>query len=351
MSERGNLHLASGEVFTVPEGVRHLTGEELARLERAFADWRERASVPAWIPSRRRMHLIFQLLRHTGARLGEILALDETRDIDVEAGVVRLGKGRSRRDVPVPDKLARELKLLLRDPEVVGGAEGGWFRVDQGYLRKIFYARARECGLPAELANPRVLRNSRAVEMLRSNVPLAVVRRILGQSSSDLTEVFQHYSQAAANSLVRRLALSELPGRTSARNTFLGRVVRVRGDGVMAEVLMETEVGDNLYAVITGESVDNLGLEPGAPVAATIKAPLVNVFRAGASPGSTRNSFAAAITSVRSTSVLTEIAGRTESGHKLCALISSDAAADLGLAVGDAAEFRFKALSVVINTV
>ena len=354
MGARSDLQLASGEVFTVPEGVRHLPGEELDRLEQAFAVWRDKAAASSWLPARRRLHLIFLLLRHTGARLGEVLALDEARDIAAQAGMVRLGRGKSRREVPVPDKLARELRLLLQDPAMAGGKgkdKGGWFQVDQGYLRRIFYARAKECGLPPELATPRVLRNSRAVELLRSGVPLAVVRQVLGQSSTDLTSVYQHYSQGAATSLVRRLALSDLPSRTSARNTFVGQVVGTRADGVMAEVMVETQNGAAVCSIITQESLYNLGLEPGTPVAATVKAPLVNVFPQGHVAGSGRNRFPARVTSIRSNGIVTEINGENGRGVRLCALISGRTAEDLGLAEGDRVEFRFKAMSVVLNTV
>lgn len=353
MGARNDLQLASGEVFTVPEGVRHLTGEEMDRLEHAFTDWRDKAATSSWLPARRRLHLIFLLLRHTGARLGEVLALDADRDIDVQAGVVRLGRGKSRREVPVPEKLARELRLLLQDPAMAAGGDGkeGWFQVDQGYLRRVFYARAKECGLPSELATPRVLRNSRAVELLRSGVPLAVVRQVLGQSSTDLTSVYQHYSQGAATSLVRRLALSDLPSRTSARNTFVGQVVATRADGVMAEVMVETQNGGAICSIITQESLYNLGLEPGTPVAATVKAPLVNVFPQGHGPGSGRNRFPARVTSVRSNGIVTEVNGENGQGARLCALISGRTAEDLNLAEGDRVEFRFKAMSVVLNTV
>jgi molybdate transport system regulatory protein len=256
--------------------------------------------------------------------------------------------------VPVPDRLARELRGLLQDPSMMvreRAHEEGWFHVDQGYLRRVFYARAKECGLSQELANPRVLRNSRAVELLRSGVPLGVVRHILGQSSTDLTSVFQHFSQGAANSLVRSLALRDLPSRTSARNTFLGQISQVRCDGVMADVCLETEDKERLYAVITQESLTALGLEVGAPVAATVKAPLVDVFQLGATPGSARNRFRATITSMRSSDVLTEVSGRTGLGNKLCALVSAESVKELGLSVGDDAVFLFKALSVVLNTV
>ena len=351
MAQGGKLQLASQEVFTVPEGVRHLESADLERLEQAFADWLEAASGPEQLLSRSRLRLMFLLLRHTGARLGEILELAPQSDIDVQGGAVRLGRGRTRREVPVSDKLARALRLVLQDPLLSVGDGSAWFKVDPGYLRRVFYARARDCGLDPGSATPRVLRNSRAIEMLRSGVPLAVVRQMLGQSSTDLTSVYQHFSQGAANSLVRRLALSDLNARTSARNTFVGQVVSSRVDGVMAEVIVETQSGGAICAVITQESLYNLGLEPGTPVAATVKAPLVDVFPQGRIRGGGRNRFSARVTSLRSNGLLTEVSGENGQGVRLCALISEESAQAMELSENDRVEFRFKALSVVLNTV
>jgi molybdate transport system regulatory protein len=351
MSDSGSMRLPASETFTVPKEVRHLSAEQAESLERAFTAWRDGARTPASRRSRERLRMVFLLLRHTGARLGEALGLDELLDIDTLRGSVLLGKDRARRDVPLPAELCRDLRLMLQSPEF-SGLEGRFFRLDPGYVRRVFYARAEECGFPRELSSPRILRNTRAVELLRSGVPLAVVRDILGQSSTDLTAVFQHYSGGAASTLVRRLALRDIQGRTSARNTFIGSVVEVVRDGVMAEVVMETRTGRRLCALITQESSISLQLEPGVPVVATIKAPLVNVYRVGESTRSAvRNRVVAEITSLRGTEVITEISGQTQDGENVCALLSTGSAEELALAKGEMVEFRFKSLSVVLNTV
>lgn len=351
MTETGGMRLPPSETFTVPKEVRHLSPDQVATLERCFRSWRDAARSPSSRRSRDRLRMVFLLLRHTGARLGEVLALDELLDIDTVRGSVLLGKDRSRRDVPLPAELCRELRLMLQAPEF-SGLEGAFFRLDPGYVRRVFYARAADCDFPKELSAPRILRNTRAVELLRSGVPLAVVRDVLGQSSADLTAVYQHYSDGAASTLVRRLALRDFSSRTSARNTFIGSVLEVVRDGVMAEVVLETHTGRRICAIITQESSVSLHLEPGTPVVATIKAPLVNVYRVG-EPVRTavRNRVVAEVTTIRSNGVIAEISGRTTDGEHVCALLSSGSVAALELATGEMVEFRFKSLSVVLNTV
>jgi molybdopterin-binding protein len=67
----------------------------------------------------------------------------------------------------------------------------------------------------------------------------------------------------------------------SARNRFPGVVRSVEVDGVMA--LVEIEAGPHLVtAAITRDSVEELGLAPGAPAVAMVKATSVMI---DASPG------------------------------------------------------------------
>ena len=64
--------------------------------------------------------------------------------------------------------------------------------------------------------------------------------------------------------------------RLSARNRLTGTVRSVEVDGVMA--LVEIEAGPHLVtAAITRDSVEELGLAPGVPATATVKATSVMV--------------------------------------------------------------------------
>ena len=110
--------------------------------------------------------------------------------------------------------------------------------------------------------------------MLRSGVPITVVKDILGQSSLNLTAAFQQFTQGDVTSIVQK----SLRKRTRARNSFVGHVVWVQSDTVMAEVILETRFGFRICAVITTDSLRNLKIVKGSPVIATIKAPLVNVL-------------------------------------------------------------------------
>ena len=65
----------------------------------------------------------------------------------------------------------------------------------------------------------------------------------------------------------------------SARNRFPGLVTRVVRDTVMAQV--EIQAGPHrVVSLISSEAVDDLGLEPGVPAVATIKATNVVIEKA-----------------------------------------------------------------------
>lgn len=65
----------------------------------------------------------------------------------------------------------------------------------------------------------------------------------------------------------------------SARNRLEGVVREVKLEGLLAQVELDVTKGARLVAVITRESAEALGLEPGVPAAGVVKATSVMVER------------------------------------------------------------------------
>ena len=65
----------------------------------------------------------------------------------------------------------------------------------------------------------------------------------------------------------------------SARNRLEGVVREVKVEGLLAEVELDVTRGGRLVAVITRESAESLGLVPGMPARAVVKATSVMVER------------------------------------------------------------------------
>jgi molybdopterin-binding protein len=77
---------------------------------------------------------------------------------------------------------------------------------------------------------------------------------------------------------VARLRGGDTP-TLSARNRLEGIVRDVQIEGLLAQVEIDVKGGARLVAVITRDSAESLGLEPGMPATAVVKATSVMVER------------------------------------------------------------------------
>lgn len=68
------------------------------------------------------------------------------------------------------------------------------------------------------------------------------------------------------------LVLPDAAGKVSARNKLTGRIERIVLGNVNTEVLMRLEGGNTVTAVLTNDSIGNLGLKEGVEVCAVFKA-------------------------------------------------------------------------------
>ena len=78
---------------------------------------------------------------------------------------------------------------------------------------------------------------------------------------------------------VRRLGGDQGSETISARNHFRGVVRSVEVDGLLAKVEIDVTEPARVVAIITRESADELGLEPGSSAAGVVKATSVMVER------------------------------------------------------------------------
>lgn len=335
---------------------RSLDEAQVARLEKSFRSWMETSRRRADYTSRRRLWLIFLLLRSTGARLGEVLGLDPTRDLllEGERPTARFGGNSEGREVPLPADVAAALREALADPTLAPDA-AKLFDMDQGHVRRKFYERAEEAGLPRELASPSVLRRSRARQLMRQDVPLPVVQRLLGQSSADLTAAFSDYSDDEAGRIVEDYLKREERRKTSARNRFFGAVSKVIEGPVVASVEVTSLGGFKVTSVVTRESVERLGIRPGVLATADIKAPWVQLAAGEDEPRSTAaNRYPAIVRRIltgesQGDLVAAEVVAELSDGTKLAAVITFESVRRLGISIGSPVWASFGAFSVILN--
>ncbi|MCK9374593.1 MAG: TOBE domain-containing protein [Syntrophobacterales bacterium] len=339
-------------MFSVPPDIKYLDSEQLEALTESFRAWYRKASRVDIHRARGRVWLVYLLLRYTGARLGEVLALDDRTDIDFERSVVKFWPDESRlgqplREVQLPDFVIAEISAYL---DAAAEMRGAVFQLDQGYVRRKFYERAKAIAFPQELGNPRVLRHSRAIELLRSGAPLPVVQNILGHGSINLTAHYCDFSEEDLKRLVQYYMQKEMRLKTSARNSFTGKVTQISTGKILSEVKLITPSGHKLVSVITNESLHNLGLAEGSIVTAIVKAPWIIIESdADSTKTSARNRLRGTVTKINAGQIVAEVIASLEDGTGMVTLITVPSLENLNLKVGDKAWFLFKAFSVILN--
>jgi molybdate transport system regulatory protein len=349
-----NVLADSGDAARAADS-RCLDAAQIARLEQAFRSWMDASRRRADYASRRRLWLIFLLLRSTGARLGEVLGLNPLRDLDLDEQrpLARFG-GPQGREVPLPEDVARALREALADPDLAAEA-ATLLDMDQGHVRRKFYERAEAAGIPRDLASPSVLRRSLARQLMRQDVPLPVVQRLLGQSSADLTAAFSDYTNAEAGQIVEEYLKREERRKSSARNRFFGAVTNVIEGPVVASVEITSLGGFKVVSVVTQESVSRLGIRPGMLATADIKAPWVQLTAGEQEPPvSAANRYPAVVRRIltgeaQGDHVAAEIMAELSDGTMLAAVVTGKSVARLGLAVGQPVWASFGAFSVILN--
>ena len=145
--------------------------------------------------------------------------------------------------------------------------------------------------------------------------------------------------------LVRKMSM-----RTSARNQFLGTVTQLKRGAVNDEVELEVAGGHRIVAIVTHESVDNLGLQVGAEAFALVKSSsIILVSGDDTARYSARNRLAGAIVRVEPGAVNTEVVIDLAGGGSVAAIVTRESSESMGLAVGVQAAAIFKASSVIVG--
>lgn len=143
---------------------------------------------------------------------------------------------------------------------------------------------------------------------------------------------------------IRRLDM-----KTSARNEFLGRVKSIKKGAVNAEVVLDIGGGDEMAAIITNESVENLGLELGGEAYALVKAPWVILtlddekFRTSA-----RNKLCGVVSHCQEGAVNGEVRIELAGGKQVVSIVTNDSIESLGLKAGVRACALIKASHIIL---
>ena len=136
----------------------------------------------------------------------------------------------------------------------------------------------------------------------------------------------------------------------STRNQFLGRVTGLNIGPINAEVGVDIGGGDQITAVITRNSAENLGLKEGSEVYTLVKASSVIIMTGAAKLKlSARNQLRGTVSECKKGAVNGEVTLQLASGKTVTAIITNASIDGLALKEGNAAVAVFKAPSVILG--
>jgi molybdate transport system regulatory protein len=341
---------SSSVFFEVSESIKYLDTAKLEELEQAFRTWVQKTNNSRFRFSRRRLFLVFLLIRYAGIKLGEALGLNETDDVDLLNAQLRLSKRSTgtQRVLPLPKRVIEEFVEIMSD-ERFDRHRGMLLSLDQGYVRSKFYQFAEGVGLPKEMGSPAVIRKSRGVELLRGGMPLPVVQKVLGHSTPALTAEYLDFNEEEVQRAVRHFMTRETRRKTSARNTFYGKVKRIDKGDIQSMVSLLSIGGHEVSVVITNSSLTRLGLREGSFVTALIKAPWVLVSRERESGASSMNCYQGMVSSIVNGALSSEVMVRLDDGTELCAVITEESRQVLDFRTGERAWAFFSEFSAILS--
>lgn len=136
----------------------------------------------------------------------------------------------------------------------------------------------------------------------------------------------------------------------SARNVFRGKVTALHEGPINAEVELTTASGDRIVAMVTDASIKSLGIAQGKDAVAIIKAPWVVLMTGKAEfRFSARNQLQGKVARISRGPVNSQVSLLLSGGSSLAAMVTNEAADELGLKVGAEATAMFKASNVLLG--
>ena len=136
--------------------------------------------------------------------------------------------------------------------------------------------------------------------------------------------------------------------KTSARNQFPGTVSALNKGAVNAEVVLKLDDKSEIVAIITNESVANLGLAVGKPAYALIKASSVILMTDASARTSARNKLCGTVSKCREGAVNGEVVIALDGGKEIVSIITNESIRGLGLKAGIPVCALIKASGIIL---
>jgi integrase len=182
--------------------ISYLSPDQLDKLTESFLEYYEESE--RYRKARGRLWIVYLFLRYTGARLNEVLGINDTTDIDFRNNEVKIATLKQKKQifriVPIHIKAISELMLYLSQYPYM---KGKIFKITDRGFQLGFKNVCQIAKIPLELSHPHILRHTRAIELLRSGVPVTIVKDLLGHSSLNTTAIYLRMSAQEAKMILK----------------------------------------------------------------------------------------------------------------------------------------------------
>ena len=179
---------------------------------------------------------------------------------------------------------------------------------------------------------------------------IALYRAVEAEYQAALDRLMSQWSEMDSGNvrsfqqLLRRMAM-----RTTARNQFVCTVSGLREGEVDYEVFLRLDNQNELVAVITRDSAEQLGITIGTEVVALVKASAVLLMTDASLRTSARNHLWGTVQRVVDGPVNAEVTLDLGAGKTVTAVVTRESVASLGVEIGQRACAVFKSSSVILS--
>ena len=171
-------------------------------------------ATPTDAPKGMRDQAMVELLYATGMRVGELIAL-QLYDVDFSSGTIhiRQGKGKKDRVIPITERTAGILKAYVteaREAFAKGDDNARLFvsvHTGRPLARNDVAQTVRDAALRAgitKVVTPHTLRHTCATHLLKGQVDIRHIQKLLGHSQLSSTEIYTHVETSDLREMLRR---------------------------------------------------------------------------------------------------------------------------------------------------
>ncbi len=149
--------------------------------------------------AQKRDSMAFKTLAWLGLRRSELLNLS-VEDVDLNKGIVviRNGKGRRDREIPIPETLIAEFAAYLADIKpttyLFPSAAGKFWKPK--FFSAAFHDQLKAADLEGKGITPHTLRHTFATHLIRQGVHITTLKELLGHQDLGTTMIYIHHDPA-----------------------------------------------------------------------------------------------------------------------------------------------------------